>query len=401
MKKNTQRLAFDSLKTMINNRFRLMSLVIIIVINFSCTVAYVPTYTPNVPDWAPSYSNINKVQYYYLPDLECYYDVAHHEFIYLEDNKWMFTSSLPSAYEWYDLNNCFTVVLDVRVNEPWKHFSYYVSHYPRYYYRTTYRSNYNRNEKVWGFNENDRSPLYMPNRPGTNAYDASNQGQSYPHQHHQQTYPQSQYNSSNNQGYEQGYSNQQYNQYQNGQPGIPGPPQHQSTQQGYSQGTTAPAPHNPQQGGQTQSGQNNNGQNQGGQQGNTAPVPHNPQQGGQSQGGQNNGQNQGAQQGTTAPSTNQPVIVQPHSPVRSNFPDHPIKGVKPAETQSNPPMNQNHPPVPPTQVEQPHAPNPNHVPEKVVNVRPAESLQYNDKNVGKPVKVKKEMMRQQPTNNNQ
>ena len=114
-----------------------------------------------LPSWAPDYNNNHLVRYYYLPDIECYYDVRDREFIYMEDGEWMFGRSLPRAYAWYNLSNCFIVALDKRVIEPWRHFHYYVSHYPRYYYRTVYRDRYrDRDHPLRGFNENEREVVY-------------------------------------------------------------------------------------------------------------------------------------------------------------------------------------------------------------------------------------------------
>ncbi len=115
----------------------------------------------DLPSWAPYYDRTDQVNYYYFPDIECYYDVRNREFIYLEDGEWLFGRSLPRAYSWYDLNDCFIVALDARVYEPWRHSNYYVSHYPRYYYRTVYRDRYNdRERRLRGFNENERRIVY-------------------------------------------------------------------------------------------------------------------------------------------------------------------------------------------------------------------------------------------------
>jgi len=117
------------------------------------------------PPWAPYYDNVSMVRYYYFPDIECYYDVWNHEFVYLEDGSWMFGATLPPAFAWFDLNNAFVVVLNSNVFEPWMHFHYYVSHYPRYYYRTTYRDTYNDvNRPMRGFNENVKAAVYNNSR---------------------------------------------------------------------------------------------------------------------------------------------------------------------------------------------------------------------------------------------
>lgn len=113
------------------------------------------------PSWAPEYGNISQVRYYYLPDIEAYYDVFNHEFVYMDNGSWMFSPTLPPMYSWYDLYGGYTVVLNYRVHQPWMHFHYYLSNYPRYYYQTVYRNAYGNSDRLLrGFNENTRSVVY-------------------------------------------------------------------------------------------------------------------------------------------------------------------------------------------------------------------------------------------------
>jgi hypothetical protein len=120
------------------------------------------------PGWAPYYENVDRVRYYYFPDIECYYDVWNQDFVYLEDGNWMFGATLPPSYSWFDLNTAFIVLLDYDVFEPWRHFHYYVSHYPRYYYRTIYKDRYaDISHPMRGFNENERVTVYNNNRVTT------------------------------------------------------------------------------------------------------------------------------------------------------------------------------------------------------------------------------------------
>jgi len=59
------------------------------------------------PQWAPvGYEN---TRYYYLPDVESYYDVENSMFIYYEGNSWIHRSYLPSRYRNYDLYNGYKV----------------------------------------------------------------------------------------------------------------------------------------------------------------------------------------------------------------------------------------------------------------------------------------------------
>jgi len=110
------------------------------------------------PSWAPPY--VQGVRYYYLPDIETYYDLTNREFVYLNNGQWYYSQSLPGIYADFDLDNCFTVAIDYNTYQPWMHQQYYVSHYPRYYYRDYY--DHSNIPYVRGYNENSRSAIYWP-----------------------------------------------------------------------------------------------------------------------------------------------------------------------------------------------------------------------------------------------
>jgi hypothetical protein len=108
------------------------------------------------PQWGPSY--YNGTRYYYLPDIESYYDIYTQEFIFLNHAQWIYSPYLPLIYPDFNLNNSFIVVVNSNIYQPWMHHQYYVSHFPRYYYRDYYdRSNF---AYVRGYNENNRSAIY-------------------------------------------------------------------------------------------------------------------------------------------------------------------------------------------------------------------------------------------------
>lgn len=64
----------------------------------------------NQPAWGPT--GYDHVDYYYLPDANCYYDVARSQFIYLNGNRWMYGHSLPSRYRGVNLYNTYKVVVN-------------------------------------------------------------------------------------------------------------------------------------------------------------------------------------------------------------------------------------------------------------------------------------------------
>lgn len=62
------------------------------------------------PLWGPT--GFNLASYYYLPDIEAYYDVPEKKFIYPENGKWVFSPSLPQRFQSYDLYSGYKVVLN-------------------------------------------------------------------------------------------------------------------------------------------------------------------------------------------------------------------------------------------------------------------------------------------------
>ena len=124
------------------------------------------------PQWAPPY--YSGARYYYLPDLELYYDLSTREYIYLLDGQWNFSPYVPAMYRNYDLENCFCVVMNVNVYKPWLHHQYYLSHYPRYYYRDYY--DHSNIPYVRAYNENLRRAIYwnQNERQRARPYDDAN-----------------------------------------------------------------------------------------------------------------------------------------------------------------------------------------------------------------------------------
>jgi len=64
------------------------------------------------PIWGPS--GYDRVEYYYLPDIEVYYNVPQRRFFYFERGRWIGASQLPSRYRGYDLYRSHKVVVNER-----------------------------------------------------------------------------------------------------------------------------------------------------------------------------------------------------------------------------------------------------------------------------------------------
>lgn len=86
------------------------------------------------PDWGPvGYTEAN---YYYLPDVEAYYDVRQSNFIYINNGTWITARTLPTRYRSYNLYDGPKVVLtDYRGNRPYTYFKThrvkYRGHHPQ------------------------------------------------------------------------------------------------------------------------------------------------------------------------------------------------------------------------------------------------------------------------------
>ncbi len=115
---------------------------------------YYQTY--NNPKWGPTY--YPGARYYYLPDIESYYDLSTGDFILLNMGRWIYVKSIAPYYTSYDLFNGYIVVLNVNVYQPWMHHQYYIRNYPRYYYIDYY--DYCNIPYVRGFNENKKAAIY-------------------------------------------------------------------------------------------------------------------------------------------------------------------------------------------------------------------------------------------------
>ncbi len=123
------------------------------------------------PAWGPAgYSNID---YYYLPDVQSYYDIRHSQFIYYGNGKWIRSRYLPQAYRNYDLYSGYKVVLNnYHGRTP---YIYYKDHKAKYYkgYKGKpqktigYRNN---NKQVYKHNDNKGNK----HNPGNNNSNRGN-----------------------------------------------------------------------------------------------------------------------------------------------------------------------------------------------------------------------------------
>ena len=80
------------------------------------------------PSWGPA--GYDHVDYYYIPDIRCYYYVPSHQFIYLTNGHWSFSTELPPRCHGYDLYHSYKVVMNEP--QPYLHFDEHRSAYDQY-----------------------------------------------------------------------------------------------------------------------------------------------------------------------------------------------------------------------------------------------------------------------------
>lgn len=85
------------------------------------------------PSWGPQ--GYDDSRYYYLPDIDVYYDVNQSVFIYDNGGKWIREKRLPSRYRNYDLYSGYKVVLsDYRGDSPYSYHTKHKASYPKGYH---------------------------------------------------------------------------------------------------------------------------------------------------------------------------------------------------------------------------------------------------------------------------
>lgn len=80
------------------------------------------------PSWGPT--GYDQVEYYYLPDIEVYYNVPRHLFFYYDRGIWIGRSTLPLRYRGYDLYRSYKVVVNERT--PYRNHEMYREKYSSY-----------------------------------------------------------------------------------------------------------------------------------------------------------------------------------------------------------------------------------------------------------------------------
>ncbi|EKT2070543.1 hypothetical protein O8E88_002377, partial [Flavobacterium psychrophilum] len=115
------------------------------VFSFSQAQVSVNVNIGNPPVWGPT---VTTEEYYYLPDIDSYYDIHQSQFIYLNNGVWIRSRSLPRRYRSYNLNTGYVVVLnDYHGHNPYTN---YKRHKVKYYKRNNNWEKSRRNDEHHG-----------------------------------------------------------------------------------------------------------------------------------------------------------------------------------------------------------------------------------------------------------
>lgn len=131
------------------------------------------------PEWGPV--GYTEMEYYYLPDIEAYYDIRATQFIYFGAGKWIRSSRLPRQYRNYDLYSGYKVVLnDYHGRSPYKYFDrhkvkYYKGYHgaPQQCYKPKKGKGHYKKNKHNHYDDDDRD---YDNRNHRSHYGAYNSG---------------------------------------------------------------------------------------------------------------------------------------------------------------------------------------------------------------------------------
>ncbi|MGO1242993.1 MAG: hypothetical protein ACTJHT_15005 [Sphingobacterium sp.] len=109
------------------------------------------------PTWGPS--GYDYARYYYMPEIDVYYDVSSRHYVYLQGRNWVTHASLPRHYRGIDLYRTHKVVIND--SYPWKKHKYHRSHYARHG-----RKSVNRGRHIRKAHHYDNHKRYSKDRGG-------------------------------------------------------------------------------------------------------------------------------------------------------------------------------------------------------------------------------------------
>ncbi len=112
------------------------------------------------PAWGPT--GYDYAGYYYLPEINVYYDVASSIFYYLSGSNWISSQYLPDKYRKYDLYNMYKVVINE--SQPWQNNKNHKKTYSQYKGDKTQEVIRNSNNSKYNTSKNNNRSWVDTNR---------------------------------------------------------------------------------------------------------------------------------------------------------------------------------------------------------------------------------------------
>lgn len=126
------------------------------------------------PAWIPQ-NHVN-VDFYYIPEIESYYDVSAGLYVYLDNGNWCRTRYVPVRYRNYDLNHARRI--ELRGYHGSRPYSYFNCHNDNYYRNNR---NYNNRYVEGRYYDNRRYDNRYDNRYADNYRGNHDRGNHYGH----------------------------------------------------------------------------------------------------------------------------------------------------------------------------------------------------------------------------
>lgn len=135
------------------------------------------------PAWGPvGYTNVD---YYYIPDVEAYYDIRLSQFIYFGNGRWIHSRYLPVRYRNYDLYNGYKVVLnDYHGRTPYVYYKNHKAKYYKGYKGKPQKSIGYRHDNGRDFNDNRGNDNRGGNGNGNYKHNSGNNGNGHGNKKH-------------------------------------------------------------------------------------------------------------------------------------------------------------------------------------------------------------------------
>ncbi|WP_448701437.1 hypothetical protein ACFGVR_04525 [Mucilaginibacter sp. AW1-3] len=107
------------------------------------------------PVWAPA-AYANNTRYYYIPEIDSYYDAQRGGYYYNDGPDWVFSASLPGFYAGYNIASLHHVPVRYYGDRPYTYFASRRTVYVQRYHPVVYRHVEYRNVETRHYNNDNR-----------------------------------------------------------------------------------------------------------------------------------------------------------------------------------------------------------------------------------------------------